>query len=40
MMVSSELNPINNNQNQTRRSRNAKLYKQVYGSYDDAVLFM
>ena len=35
MMVSSELNTINNNQNQTRSSRNAKLYKQVYGSYDD-----
>lgn len=35
MMVSSELNTTNNNQNQTRSSRNARLYKQVYGSYDD-----
>lgn len=35
MMISSELNTINDNQNQTRSSRNAKLYKQVYGSYDD-----
>ena len=34
-MMSSGLNTINDNQNQTRSSRNAKLYKQVYGSYDD-----
>lgn len=34
MMVSSELNTINNNKNQTRSNRNARLYKQVSGDYE------